>query len=38
MNNAAGWLVSTLDDLWAFARMMAAGGATACSARRRSSC
>ena len=27
MNNAAGWLVSTLDDLWAFARTMAAGGA-----------
>jgi CubicO group peptidase (beta-lactamase class C family) len=26
MNNAAGWLVSTLDDLWAFARMMATGG------------
>lgn len=26
MDNAAGWLVSTLDDLWAFARMMAAGG------------
>ena len=27
MPNAAGWLVSTLDDVWAFARMMAAGGA-----------
>ena len=26
MNNTAGWLVSTLDDVWAFARMMAAGG------------
>ena len=27
MHNAAGWLVSTLDDLWAFARSMAADGA-----------
>ena len=26
MSNAAGWLVSTLDDLWAFARMMARRG------------
>jgi CubicO group peptidase (beta-lactamase class C family) len=26
MPNAAGWLVSTIDDYWAFASMMAAGG------------
>ncbi|MCU1359640.1 MAG: hypothetical protein JWN99_929 [Ilumatobacteraceae bacterium] len=26
MPNASGWLVSTLDDLWSFARMMAADG------------
>lgn len=26
MPNVAGWLVSTVDDLWAFASMMAAGG------------
>jgi CubicO group peptidase (beta-lactamase class C family) len=26
LSNAAGWLVSTLDDLWCFARMMVAGG------------
>ena len=26
MPNGAGWLVSTLDDMWAFSRMMASGG------------
>src|SRR5439155_25715129 len=32
MPNASGWLVSTIDDLWAFAAMMAADGGELLSA------
>ena len=32
MPNCAGWLVSTIDDLWAFASMMARGGGSLLSA------